>query len=201
MVLSKTLQKYLDVPALFNGIRHILCMDQKKYVKRILKPCHFKKILDVGSGTGDFANAIDAQYVGIDSTPSFVEYSNEKYESKNKKFYLMDATKLNFKNNEFDAAMLISFIHHLPDKLVIDILRSVKRVVKKKIIIIDLIPPKTSLISKFFYALDRGGYIRSLDKQIELVKKAGVLTIEKVSDFKTTPGIYRHSVIICKPKR
>jgi len=201
MVLNKKLQKYLDIPVLFNSVRHILDQRQDKHVKQILNPFHFKSVLDIACGTGDFCNVTDANYVGIDNTPSFIKYCNDKFGSINKKFYLMDATKLQFKKKQFDASLLLSFIHHLPDKLVVDVLRSVAKVTKNKIIIVDLIPSKSNLFSKFFYAIDRGNHMRSLDKQLELIRKTSVLTIDKVSSFTTKPGIYYHSVIICSIKK
>ena len=199
MVLSEQLQKYLDIPQLFNFVRHTIDGGQAEELSRILKKYKFKSVLDIGCGTGDFCNITNKRYVGVDNTPSFIEYAKKKFGSKGKKFYVMDATKMKFKKKEFDASVLADFIHHLPDNLVIKVLKDAARVCKKAIIIWDAIPQRNP-ISRMFYAIDRGAHMRPLEKQIELVKKAG-LDIIKVDKYRTRPGIYLHSIIICKPKK
>ncbi|HME87544.1 MAG TPA: class I SAM-dependent methyltransferase, partial [Candidatus Nanoarchaeia archaeon] len=174
---------------------------QAAQLGKILKSYKFTSVLDIGCGTGDFCNVTDKRYVGVDATPSFVEYSQKKFGSKTKKFYVMDATKMNFKRNEFEASMLVDFIHHLPDDLVVDILKDAARVSKKAVIIWDAVPPTWNPIRRMFYALDRGAHMRPLQKQIDLVKKSGVLDVVKVDTWRSRPGFYIHSIIICKPKK
>lgn len=200
MVLNEKIQKYLDMPQLFNFVRHTIDGGQNKELAKILKKYNFKSVLDIGCGTGDFCNVTDEKYVGIDATKSFVDYAQRKFGSKSKKFLVMDATKMNFKKNDFDAVILADFIHHLPDKLVVSVLKDAARVCKKAVIIWDAVPQK-NIISKAFYSIDRGANMRPIDKQIELVRKTGKLEIIKVDQWRSRPGIYVHSIIICKPKK
>lgn len=196
MVLNKRFRGFLDNPNIFNFIRHIIDGGQAEYLKKTLKKFEYKNILDVGCGTGDFAR-ISEHYTGIDNCKSFIDFCNKKFASKKKRFYIMDANKMNFKSKSFDASIIINTIHHLTEKEIIGVLRDMSKVSKKAVIILDIIPQK-NIISRFFYSLDRGEYFRVLDKQINLAKKAG-LKIKEVSTFKSKSKIYVHSLIICNP--
>ncbi len=75
-------------------------------------------ILDIGSSTGLYGrrlkqyadkNQILIQIVGIDISPHFVRFANKKADAeslKNLRFYVMDTTKLPFKNNIFDKIIM-----------------------------------------------------------------------------------------------
>lgn len=75
-------------------------------------------ILDVGCSTGLYArrlkqyadaNHIPVQITGTDISPSFVHFANKKADRenlKNLRFYVMDTTKLPFKDNIFDKIII-----------------------------------------------------------------------------------------------
>lgn len=75
-------------------------------------------ILDIGSSTGLYArrlkqyadaNHIPIQVIGTDISPHFVRFANKKADAeslKNLRFYVMDTTKLPFKNNIFDKIIM-----------------------------------------------------------------------------------------------
>ena len=66
MVLNEKLQTYLDVPQLFNFVRHTIDGGQAKELGRVLKSYGFNSVLDIGCGTGDFCNVTNKRYVGVD---------------------------------------------------------------------------------------------------------------------------------------
>jgi len=199
MDLKERFRDAFENPALFNFVRHILDGGNLPAIQRILRQGKYKSVLDVGCGTGDFCTMTNEDYVGIDNSRSFVKYCKRKFEGPKKKFYYMDATKMKFKKNSFDAATIINTIHHLTDEQTIGVLKDMARVAKKSVIVIDAIPPKTNPIRKFLYSRDRGDHMRPMKDQIDLVKNAG-LKIKKTTSFWSTSGLYKHSVIICEPK-
>lgn len=76
------------------------------------------RVLDVGSSTGLYARRlkqyadtkqIPIQMTGIDISPRFVRFANtqtDKDKIKNTRFYVMDTTKLPFKDNIFDKVII-----------------------------------------------------------------------------------------------
>lgn len=106
----------------------------------------------------------------------------------------MDATNIKLEEN-VDASIVINTIHHFSDEDVVKILKSMNKI--SKIVIVHDLLPRKNIISRFFYGLDRGANIRTLEEQLELIKLAG-LQVKKVSFLNTFPGIYRHTNIICE---
>jgi ubiquinone/menaquinone biosynthesis C-methylase UbiE len=195
-MLNKIIQPLLDIPGLFNTFRHFIDPGQFEMMQLAVKKYKVKSILDVGCGTGDFCNVTKGTYVGIDNTWSFIQYAKKKYPKKT--FYYGDATNINWKKN-YDGSLMICFMHHLKDKEVIKVLKSMKKATKKYIFILDNIPVDKPL-TNFFYSLDRGAHIRSLTNQEKLIKKAG-LKIKETMHFRTPfPKIYYHSLFVCKVK-
>ena len=105
------------------------------------------KILDLCTGTG--TNAINiakanpsAEIIGVDLSENMLKVAREKADkadTKNIKLYKMDATKLDFKSNNFDKISLSLILHEMDDELRSKILNEAKRVLKKdgKIIITE----------------------------------------------------------------
>ena len=115
-------------------------------------------VLDIGCGTGYFSRLFkNAKYVGIDSSEEYVSFANRKYGGK---FFVMDATKMNFNKNVFDGVLMVSFLHHIPDNELKKIFSDVKRVLKKdgKLIIIDPVPveEQSNFIRRFIFKNDGG---------------------------------------------
>lgn len=77
----------------------------------------FGSLLDVGSGSGFFANCLDTrtqrEVTGVDVSESRVQALNEKYEYIS--FVQADATNLPFEDNSFDEVIALEVIEHIPD--------------------------------------------------------------------------------------
>lgn len=183
-------------PLPFIIVRSLLDGGQLNYLKKILKDYDIKDLLDVGCGIGDFSQITDKPYFGIDYNPNFISFCNKKFGNKNKEFKVADINNFTIKKR-FDASILINTIHHLNDEEVIKILKNIKKSTKRIIMIHDALQQK-NIISKFFYKLDRGEHFRSIEQQKFLLEKAN-LKIEKILFFRSFPGIYLHSTIICSP--
>lgn len=105
-------------------------------------------VLDVGAGSGELLRVIagfargqkrKAKLFGLD----FNQFSARAIRAESKDFgeihaVRADALKLPFADNTFDYAMCSLFTHHLKDEMVVETLREMRRVARRKIFVIDL---------------------------------------------------------------
>ncbi len=90
----------------------------EKFAK-FLKDNKFKKILDVGTGTGNFVDLLNKLYmdydeiIGIDTHELSISRAKEHFTDERMKFEVMDAMEMSFKDDTFDLVCLSNSIHHL----------------------------------------------------------------------------------------
>ena len=77
------------------------------------------------AGTGGSFTTLD--YTGIDINLGYVARATRMY---GRRFHVMDASRLGFRDAAFDGAICIATLHHLPDDLVRSMIREALRVVK-----------------------------------------------------------------------
>ena len=82
----------------------------------------FKKVLDVGTGAGNFIGLIQSIYtnfdeiIGIDTIERAVITARKNFAEEDKiSFKLMDALLMDFPDNTFDLVCLSNSLHHLSD--------------------------------------------------------------------------------------
>ena len=79
------------------------------------------KILDVGTGVGNFISIITqmtdnySEIIGIDILPRALEAAKKQYTDERINFFKMDALKMEFENDLFDFVCLSNSLHHLED--------------------------------------------------------------------------------------
>lgn len=128
-----------------------------------------KKVLDVGTGVGNFIFLLTQalrdydEIVGIDTSMRAVELAKGYFPNQEKiKFSVMDARQLEYPNDYFDAVCLSNSLHHLDDAQ--PIFDEMERVLKPKGLLIihemisdPLIPKQVShkLIHHFSAEIDR----------------------------------------------
>lgn len=94
-----------------------------------------KLVLDLGCGDGYGAAflAEKARFVyGVDYDPEVILCAQEKYKADNLRYLAMDALKLEFKAQEFDAVCSFQVIEHIPEESIPAYLNELKRVLKHK---------------------------------------------------------------------
>ena len=107
---------------------------------RVLNDYPSSKILDVGTGTGNFVSLITSCFdnyesiIGIDTIEGAVNIANKNFEDDRIHFELMDGTKTNYKDDYFDIVCLSNSLHHLND--IEKLFSEMKRIVKKDGIIL-----------------------------------------------------------------
>jgi len=88
---------------------------------RLLNEQKAMRILDVGTGTGNFVSLITSCYddftelVGIDTIPGAVKAANSNFTDKRIRFEIMDGNQITYDDNSFDVVSLSNSLHHLTD--------------------------------------------------------------------------------------
>lgn len=105
-------------------------------------------VLDVGAGSGELLREIarfarrkkaDARLFGLElnarSAKAILEESKDFGEIRSVR---ADALRLPFADESYDYVISSLFTHHLTDELVVEVLKEMKRVARRKIFVIDL---------------------------------------------------------------
>jgi len=127
------------------------------------------KILDVGTGSGQFIQVIQSiipehgEIIGIDLSEKALDAAKNQFSEDAKvHFEKMDATAMSYADNTFDVVCLSNSLHHLPD--ISKAIAEMKRVVKQDGVLFfvemrcdHLNPPQEShrLIHHFAAKIDR----------------------------------------------
>ncbi len=104
-------------------------------MKRIfdfIDPTKILRILDVGTGSGDFAKLLatlfpGAEITGIDPDEKSLETAISVLTDSKFRFIIMDAGQLVFPDNSFNLVTISNALHHLPDRGTV--INEMKRVV------------------------------------------------------------------------
>jgi ubiquinone/menaquinone biosynthesis C-methylase UbiE len=172
-------------------------IDSIDHFKKYLRPG--EKLLDVGAGVGNIAWHLQQQ--GYPTTPLDVENLSFTPEITP---VLYDGRHMPFKDKEFDSALILTVLHHIPRKQQVPVLLESLRVAKRLIIIEDVHynwPHKliTMLLDSLFN-LEFIGHPHSNKSDAEwraVFAKLGLkITAEKsVKSF----GVLRHRMYILEP--
>ncbi|GEM_PF-4638035 len=177
-IIDKASSVLLDNPSMFNYVRYLLAGKQsrmKHFIKAYLDKYQCKSVLDLCSGTGDFAGLTppNASYVGWDLNKDFVNFAGKRYSGEKKKtFEVVDIlTQNGRRHKKYDAVLLISAVHHFSDEELEIILPLVQKMVKKVVIIADIIPDPPHALQRFFASIDRGKFVRPAREKIRILKR------------------------------
>ena len=159
------------------------------------------KILDVGTGNGNFIKIISSltkefsEIIGIDLIEGAIEGCKENFEDERINFFVMDAKKMEFDNDSFDLVCLSNSLHHLDD--VKTIITEMERVLKPggALVFCEMMSnnldkrQKSHLLMHHYAAevdRDRGRYhgITFTNKRIlEILQEESILTIKDAWDL------------------
>lgn len=104
-----------------------------------------KKVLEIGCGAGygaDYISNFASDLVAIDMSKINVSYCQAEYPKANLIFMTANATKLPFRDDQFDVAISFQVIEHIEPKFVLTYLTEIKRVMKSDGIFICSTPNK-----------------------------------------------------------
>ena len=176
-MLTKLRNFLADRPVIFTMLRKIIELNfykQKRFIKENFSLDPSEKVLDIGSGTGEFADSFKkADYFGIDISPIYVNYAKKKNKGK---FEVMDATRLQFSDNSFDYILIMAILHHLSDEDIEKVLLEAKRVLVPggRILIMEDAKVKNleNFLVRFFQKFDKGEFIREPKEYDRLISKS-----------------------------
>lgn len=173
------------------------------YSKRLQEICKYlepkSKVLDIGCGFGshalDIAKDKNCFVVGVDLNLERLSIANDRSSQNDNALFIMgNATKLPFKDKEFDYVILSEFIHHIREILP-QILLEIRRVLSNggKLIIAD--HNKESFLLRLICALKID---KTLSREYPLF-----YTVSELQDYLTSTGykILEWRYIIFVPPR
>lgn len=103
-------------------------------LRNILHKGHSLKVLDVGTGQGEFLKILvdsseaRTEFVAIDIKQEYLEKAKVTFKEAPVSFEVMSADALNFSNESFDVVCISNTLHHLKEPEVV--LEELKRVLK-----------------------------------------------------------------------
>jgi len=137
--------------------------------------------LDFGCGTAEVLHQLpkDIYYLGIDSNPKYIEYAHKRYKHRaNCTFICADWNSTEWythiKDKTIRVITLLGLLHHLSDEDSYKVLELSTDLLKPQgcLITVDgCHEPNASIIEQFFYAIDRGRYVRSAQELRTLFPK------------------------------
>lgn len=130
MALSGDWESYYDVDVNYRSYNFITRRDS---VVSLIDGDHYKKILDIGCGTGDYAPFLYSDgncYFGMDFSFSMVKHAKDRYQQSDHcvRFLSADALYLPYPSKCFDLIIAVGFIEYIKsnDKF----LKELQRVIK-----------------------------------------------------------------------
>lgn len=128
------------------------------------------RVLDVGCGPGTNAHHFAAAYyVGIDLNRRYIEDARRRH---GRDFRVADATEFAVPDGErFDFILVNSFLHHIPDRPVSELLANLRRALAPggHIHVMELVLPAQRNVGRLLARLDRGDHARPLHRWHELL--------------------------------
>ena len=118
---------------IYDGFEIVLS-DVRKKITQEINPIN-KSVLDVATGTGSLAIALSStakKVIGIDLSSKMLEVAKRKRHTNNLSFLQMDASKMNFQDDEFDIVTISLGLHDMPQEIRSSVLEEVKRVLNKE---------------------------------------------------------------------
>lgn len=167
-------------------------------LKSTLKKISGGKVLDVGTGRGEFINLLKGnlkdytKIVGIDMNDIALEKAKETFKDENIEFVKMDAENLKFEDNTFDIVCISNSIHHLPNTQ--KVFMEMRRVLKPGgyFVIQEMFSDnqnETQLTHVYFHHFNAeiqtllGGYHNKTLKKQQIIDIGDSLELENLIDF------------------
>ena len=119
-----------------------------------------ERVLDIGCGTGIAAAAARGPYVGIDVDVPCVRFAHAHWPRATCTFAIMSALDLGFCDAAFNKAMLINTAHHLSDTVLDRLFEQLTRIVRTRVLVLDMDPGFANAVSRFLLDRDRGEHLR-----------------------------------------
>jgi 2-polyprenyl-3-methyl-5-hydroxy-6-metoxy-1,4-benzoquinol methylase len=157
-----------------------------------------ERVLDLGCGCGGFSVAVSGEYVGIDLDQESIAFARWRWGDARRRFEVVRLEEMP-EEERFDAAILVSALHHLSDAFADTLLARLARMVRSRMVVLDLDPEAANAWQRFLLNRDRGRFIRPVAAQRALLERHFAVSAER--RFVTATGSAAHVVFVCRPRR
>jgi SAM-dependent methyltransferase len=160
------------------------------------------RVLDIGCGPAKIAAHFQAStYVGIDHNQRYIDKARERFGAF-AQFHCWDVSDPRVSDlGKFDIVLLLGVLHHLPDESVLSVMKHAKGALAKGGRLVTLDPAFDAgqhPIARLLAGLDRGRYVRTIDRYRQLISSHFVPEQVMVRhDLLRVP--YTHSIIRAFP--
>ncbi len=157
-----------------------------------------ERVLDLGCGAGGFSTVVPGAYVGIDLNPSCIAFARRRFGAAHRRFERCELADLDGPET-FDKAIMASVLHHLSDAAADAVLARLARMVRTRLVVMDLDPERANRFQAFLIAHDRGAFVRPAAAQRALLARHFDVVAEQ--RFAVTTRIAVHTLFTCASRR
>lgn len=172
------LEKFLENPLVYRWHARMVDRAKEKAILNIRSDYRGLRVLDIGCGPGNNARLFSgADYTGMDINPRYVARAAAAYPQA--RFLAGDATKTRL-GGPFDVILMNSFLHHLDDREVKEVMGTVVgNLVPAGLAIVQepLIPGPRQYYHRILMRLDRGNHFRTLTEWESLARQGGLAVV------------------------
>jgi SAM-dependent methyltransferase len=131
-------------------------------------------VLDIGCGTADVLDDLpEVQYYGFDSSEDYIALARARHGDRGT--FVSAPVSRDTVDGEFDLAIAIGVLHHLPDRDAEDLFALAASVLKPAGRLVTVDPcfhDGQTELRRFVISLDRGQHVRTVDEYHDLARKA-----------------------------
>jgi SAM-dependent methyltransferase len=139
--------------------------EMRYLVDQIIQPWDGIRVLDIGCGNGRLVPFLpNVEYVGVDHNESYINAASQKWAGRpNVRFVCGDLEGRSHEFGEFDVVVSLGVLHHLPDSVADDAIRSASSCLAENGRLVTMDPcfePDQAQLARVLMALDRGKFVR-----------------------------------------
>jgi SAM-dependent methyltransferase len=156
--------RFLEHPSVYSAWQRPFVQRKFAPVEQYLNDHSIRRVLDVGCGPGTNASRFaGAEYVGVDVNERYLARARSSHRGQFIQADLATADLSSF--GSFDMVLVNSFLHHLPDDAVNQLLTQLQQLLAPdgRIHILELVVPERRFsLTRLMAMLDRGRFARPL---------------------------------------
>jgi len=161
MAMRDLVDRVLEHPSVYAAWQAPFVSSKFAPVERQLQSVSVRRVLDVGCGPGtNAARFAGAEYVGLDINDRYLAIARRKHRGR---FVQADLATADLATlGTFDMILVNSFLHHLPDASVREVLCRLQALLEPdgRVHLLELVLPDRRSIATLMARLDRGRFPR-----------------------------------------
>lgn len=168
----------LAKPWIYEGFHHLIGARRwlRRFAQDVIRADPGARVLDIGCGPAALLRYLPgATYIGLDRNEAYIEQAKREFGDAGT-FICGDVA--NFESYELprvDIAVAIGLLHHLDDRLAVDVLRAACKTLKPGGRLVTADPcfhADQSALQRFVVSHDRGMHVRPFEQYMALCRTA-----------------------------